>query len=170
MSEESNKKTIHVLTLTIVAIGSAAVIIFSFGVGVYVGQERAKFSFGWAESYHRNFGGPMMGTSGNFPAKEYINAHGIYGTILSVNGTIIIIKGQDAVEKTVLISEKTTVRNSDTLLKAADLKAGDLIVVIGSPDDQGRVKADFIRIIPSTIPISIFFINPYWEVRYLGPI
>ncbi len=146
--EEKDKKTIHTLILVIVGMLCFTVIVLAFSVGVFVGQERAGFSFRWAENYHRNFGGPAKGIFGNFPSRDFINGHGIFGQVMKIDGNNLIIKGQDNMETTVIVSDKTTIVNNSGAIKLSNLKASNSVVVIGSPNEQGQIEAKFIRVLP----------------------
>ncbi len=151
----SDKKTLHILKLVIIGLLCFAVAVFVFGIGVWVGQERAEFSFSWAENYHRDFGGPDQGFFGNFPDQGFINGHGIFGKVIKIDGNDLIINGQDNVEKTIVVSSQTTIRNNASLIKLSDIKLNDILTVIGSPDSQGEIDAKFIRIFPSPSPTSM---------------
>jgi len=145
----------HLLTWVLLIIIMVVFIVVAFGVGVWVGQERAKFSFGWAENYHRNFGGPMGGFFSNLPNNGFINGHGIFGSVIKVDPTALVIKDAGNVEETVTISSNTTIRNNSGILKPSDLKVGDSVVIIGSPDGQGQIQAEFIRVLPPSSSSSL---------------
>lgn len=151
MPEEHNNDTTvtHILKLVIVAILCFVAIILVFGVGMFVGQQRAQFSYYWAENYHRNFGGPQKGIFGNFPEQDFINPHGIFGKVMTLDAATVVIKGQDNMEKTVIVSPQTTIRNNTKILKLSDIKINDTVVVIGSPDSHGQIEAKFIRVLPA---------------------
>ncbi len=169
IEEPQDKNTIHILKLVIVAILCFVVIVFVFGVGIFVGQERAQFSFRWAENYHRNFGGPSQGVFGNFPDQDFTNSHGIFGSIIKIDGNSLIIKGQDNIEKTAVISNGTTIINQSGEMQPSWLKVNDRVVIIGSPNDQGQVDAKFIRVLPAAIfpSIYIYHLNTttLWQIN-----
>lgn len=148
-------------TMTWIISGALLFIIVSmaFAIGVMVGQERAKFSFRWAENYHRVFGGPKEGFLSNFPNKDFVNGHGIFGTVLSVAGNEIAVKDRDGAEKMLIVSSKTTITCPQGSTDISGLMVGDSIIAIGSPDEQGRVHVMFIRILPpgtaSFVPLDI---------------
>jgi len=129
------------------------IIVLTFTMGVLVGQERAQFSFRWAENYHRVFGGPPRGLLGNLPARSFINGHGLFGSVVSIDKSDIIVKDHDdEAEKDVVYSSQTSVVSPHGTVQVSDIKIGDIVVVIGSPDDQGRINATFIRILPPNTP------------------
>lgn len=146
----------------LIAIGITALLLLSFKAGEFVGYKKARFSYRWAENYHQNFGGPrdgfMRGPIGKFmpehmesfmrdvAGKDYMNAHGITGAILKIDGDTMIIQGQDDIEKTVLISDNTIIKKHRETIAFGDLKVNDTIVIIGSPNDQGQIESKLIRI------------------------
>lgn len=138
--------------MALIAIATVIVLLLVFKAGEFVGYKKAGFSYRWAENYHRNFGGPREGFFRDFDGKDYINAHGISGSIIKIDSlasssqATLIIKGDDNVEKTILVSDKTTIISRRETIKASDLKADDRIVVIGSPNEQGQIEAKLIRL------------------------
>ncbi len=150
--------TINILKVIIVGLLGFAFVMFVFGVGIWVGEKRAEFSFRWAEEYHRNFGGPNQGIFGNFPNSDFISGHGIFGTVLKIDGDSIIVKGQDDMETTIVVSGQTTVRDNVSAISLQDIKVNDTVVIIGSPDNQGQIEAKFIRVLP-TINATFMQIN-----------
>jgi hypothetical protein len=138
-------RVVHIIGISIVAI---ALLLGSFGLGVKVGYRKAHFSFKWAENYHQNFGGPKHGWMREFDDREYMDASGVTGQVLKVEGNTITVKGRDNVEKIVVLDEKTSLQRGREKIKATDLKANDMIVVIGEPNEQGQLSAKFIRLMP----------------------
>ncbi len=147
-------------------VGVLLVIFISFAGGVAVGLHKAKFSYQWGQNYERNFmgfgpgGGPMMGNNDNhggmlnlprdIEGRGFRNAHGLAGTIVSISGNNLIVKDRDNKENTIVVSDKTIIKDRATDLKIADLKANEQIVVMGTPNnDQGVVNADLIRVFPN---------------------
>jgi hypothetical protein len=129
-----------------------AVLFFIFSAGVFVGLEKAKFSYGWGENYFRNFAGERGPENGPFGGrdpfwdKNYLNPHGIFGEIIKIDQDSLVISDFHNVEIPVYVQVDTAIRNNQNNLKISDLKIGDKIIIIGSPDDQGGVKAKLIRI------------------------
>ena len=125
-------------------------LLLAFKVGEVVGFNKARFSYRWGENYHRNFGGPSRGFLGDFrrnmEGKDYLNSHGIFGSIMKIDGTILVIKGRDNVEKTVALSAVTSIKIFSDTMKPEDLKVNDAITIIGTPNEQGQIEAEFIRV------------------------
>lgn len=123
-------------------------LLLAFHAGKAVGYRKARFSYGWGENYHRNFAGPRHGFMHGFEDREFTDAHGTAGKVLTVDAGTIVIKGRDGVEKTILVTTDTSIFRFRDAIAASDLKTDDTIVVIGSPDDQGRITAKFVRVLP----------------------
>ena len=128
------------------------VLFLVFNAGMAVGFRKAKFSYQWGENYYKNFasprGGMLHGAFRNFEGKDFINSHGAAGQILKINGSEIVIKGQDGVEKIIIIKEDTSIVRFREAIKVSDLKVDEFITIIGSPTDDGKIEAKFIRVLP----------------------
>jgi len=158
ISEGSDKKTHQdVLKWIIIGLFVFVVVVLIFGAGIMVGGMKARFSYRWAENYHKNFAGPREGFFGNWQGApplpgDFIQGHGVFGQIIKINNSSsaisLAIKGKDGVEKIVLIKDNTIIEKFRDTVKAADLKVDDYIVVIGEPNDSGQIEAKFIRILP----------------------
>jgi hypothetical protein len=128
------------------------VLVFVFSAGVFVGIEKAKFSYGWGENYYRNFidpRGPLNGVLGSqdpFWDKNYISPHGLSGKIIELDDNGFILMGANQMEMPVQVGDDTIIRNQSDNLKLSDLKIGDNAVVIGAPGEQGEIEAKFVRI------------------------
>lgn len=142
--------------IALVAIGALIVLLFVFKVGVFVGYKKASFSYRWGENYHRNFAGPRGGFFGDFRRgfgdKDFINAHGTFGSVIKIDGNIVIVKSRDDVEKTALVSDDTVIRRGREAIRVSDLKVDDRIVIIGSPNGQGQIEAKLIRLFSEDDP------------------
>ena len=80
-----------------------------------------------------------------FPPGDFIESHGTFGEIIKINGDLVI-KGRDNTEKIIIIKDDTTIEKGRTAIKKEELKVGDQVVVIGSPNDQGQIEAKLIRV------------------------
>lgn len=150
-----------------VAIGIVGAVLFAlviFAGGVAVGLRKAKFSYQWGQNYERNFMGSgfshgnmmerdfgrggegMMGFFRGVEGRDFRNAHGLAGTVISISDNNLIIKDQDNKENTVAVTDKTIIKDHMVDVKITDLKVNDQIVVMGRPDDQGVISADLIRV------------------------
>lgn len=140
--------TSPVLKWIFLGIVEVIVLLLVFRLGVTIGYRKANFSYRWGENYRRVFGGPAPGTFGLFfrTSDGFMNPHGTSGTVVKVENNTIVMKGSDNVEKTIVVGNNTTIRQSNQLLQLASLKSGDQIVVLGQPDNQGQIDALFIRV------------------------
>ena len=161
-----NQKNSQHDTLKWVIVGflASAILALVFSMGMFVGQERAQFSFRWAENYHRNFGGPYKGFMGNFPTMDFTNSHGVFGHIINIDSpseigkTTLIVKDEDNKEKTIIVSSETIILNQSRVVLISDIHVGDTTVIIGSPNTQGQIEARLMRVFPpgtSFIPRKI---------------
>lgn len=131
----------------IIVIGIIIVVLGILFVGMNIGERRARFAGQFGQNYERNFSGPrggMMG--GGYFGRMTPGGHGAIGNILSINLPQIIINGPDNLEKTILVSTSTTVRQFQQNIQSTDLKVGDSVVVIGNPNNNGQIEAQLIRI------------------------
>lgn len=138
-------------------IAGLIVFLLVFKAGMVVGLKKAQFSYKWGENYHRNFGGPRGGFLGDSYEGDFIDAYGTFGQIIKIDGSTIAVKGRDDVEKLVVVKDDTTVKRLRDTVKLSDLKVNDYIVVIGNPNDAGRIEAKLIRLLP---PASSFMPPP----------
>jgi len=153
MSEEKqNNKKINrdVLKWIIIGLVGFVIVILIFGTGMFVGGMKARFSYRWAESYHKNFAGPRGGFFGDWRALpspgDFIESHGTFGEIIKINDSDFVIKGQSDVEKIILITEGTIIQKGRDTIKKEELKVGDRVVIIGSPNEEGQIEAKLIRV------------------------
>lgn len=128
-----------------ILIGFAIVIVFLFFLaGLFVGGEKAKFSNRLGERYYRDFirpGGPPPGLFD----PGYLNSHGVTGKIVSIAGPELTV-AENNVNKTVDVEDNTIIHKGALDAKLADLKVGDELTVIGSPDSQGVIEAKLINV------------------------
>lgn len=148
------------LKIALIVVGEILLIFLVFACGIAVGLKKAKFSYNWGENYERNFMGPHMinenhpgflpqpprGFMNNFEGRDFRNAHGIAGKIVSISENSIIVIDRDNKENAILVTDKTLIKSRRDDLKISDLKTGDEIVVMGNPDTNGVINASLIRI------------------------
>jgi hypothetical protein len=91
-----------------------------------------------------------MGFFRGAEGKDFRNAHGLAGTVISVTDNNIIVKDRDSKENTITVTDKTIIKRNADDLKITDLKANDQLVVMGTPNDQGVINADLIRVFSAT--------------------
>lgn len=147
--KQNNKKiNSDILKWIIIGLLFIVVIVLVFGVGIWVGGKKAKFSYHWAEQYHKNFAGPRVGFFSdwrNFPRGDFIEGHGAFGEIIELQVSGFVIKGRGDVEKVIVTTEDTIIKKGRKTVKDK-LKVGDRAVIIGSPNEEGQIEAKLIRI------------------------
>lgn len=143
-------KLFKTIVLSIVAL---IMLVFVFGLGVFVGTKKANFSFRWADQYHRNFGGPQGGFFNDMASRQFADANGVFGQIIKIDEQNLTIKGKDNVEKIILVNNETTINFQRVTIKLSNLKIDDVVVVIGEPNDNGQIEAKLIRVLPPP-PVS----------------
>ncbi|TSA56386.1 hypothetical protein D4R42_03625 [bacterium] len=156
---ESSKKINHdVLKWIIIGLAGFAVIILIFSAGMFIGGMKARFSYRWAEEYHRNFAGPQVGFFGDWqrdlPGGNFIESHGVFGEIIELNDSGFVAKGRENIEIVIVIMDDTIIKRDGIAIKDG-LKVGDLAVIIGSPNQQGQIEAKLIRIFNQNDPQSL---------------
>lgn len=152
------KKNVSTKTVWIAG-GTLVGALVIFQAGIFVGYHKASFSYRSGDNFHMMFGSPerrtgiepgrMMG----FPEGEFTSAYGANGTIIKIDLPTIIIAGADNVEKIIVVNDKTILRHYRNDIGNKDLKVGDSIIVIGSPNASStQIEAKLIRVLP---PLSI---------------
>lgn len=143
-----SKRVKHVLYGITVFV--AALIIFQ--AGIFVGYHRAAFSYRFGDNYERTFGmhrGEFHDGAGNpMFGGEFSNAHGSVGKIVSIALPTLMIADRDGVEKVILLDDDTHIRQFRDELTPDQLKVGDMVIAIGSPNDKAQIEAKFIRLLP----------------------
>ena len=128
----------------IIGVAELILLIGAFGLGMKVAFHKARFTDSWMRNYRQNFMKPMRGMPMR-PNEHFFSAHGVFGSILTVEKDSLTVKDEEDNEKTVLITPSTSIRLNLEDLKIEDLKSGQVVVVIGAPNDQGQIEAKFIR-------------------------
>jgi hypothetical protein len=152
MTEEkkSDKKiNLDILKWVIIGFVGLGSIVLIFGAGMVIGGMKANFSYRWAESYHKNFGGPRSGFMSdwrNIPPMpgDFIEGHGAFGEIIELEDNGFIIRGQGDVEKVIIINTNTVIKKGMKTVED-NLQVGDQVVIIGTPNKDGQIEAALIR-------------------------
>jgi hypothetical protein len=152
--EQKNQTKKDILKWILIGLGVFIIAALIFKAGMFVGIMKANFSYRWAEQYHKNFAGPRAGFFGDWripPFGDFIEGHGTFGEIIKIEGNNLVVKGRENIEKIVLVNEKTIIKSGFRDIKISDLKVGDMIVIIGSPNEKGQIEAKLIRVFPPKI-------------------
>ena len=88
------------------------------------------------------------------PGPADMSGHGVTGEVIAVDADGIVVRGQDNAERFVIAATGTSIVRQSKKIDLDELKIGDVINVIGRPDDLGRIEARLIRVMPGGFPIS----------------
>jgi hypothetical protein len=133
-------------------LGGALVALVCFSAGVKIGLLKAKFSYHFGENYERNFIGPrfpMDGSKeffGGFEGRDFRNAHGLAGTIISITDNSLAVKDRDGKENSVSVTERTIIKKFREDIALSDLKVDENVVILGQSGESGSVEAELIRV------------------------
>lgn len=130
----------------ILTLAVGVLLLVSFRVGMYVGFRKAAYSFSWGDNYHKMFAGPRRGFFDDFQGKGFMDAHGIFGPVMKIEGDDIVIRDKDQTEKTVDVTSSTVIRRGPDTVPLSDITMNDDVVIIGEPNLLGRIDAKFIRV------------------------
>ena len=145
----------------LLVIGGIAVVFLIFGFGVMIGYHSALFSSSWGQNYYRNFygNGPQNGPMGGFVARAPFNDHGVTGSVIDVSSSSVSIRDDDNNERSIVISSDTIIKKMDNTIYISMIAIGDKIAAIGEPNENGQVRARFVRVFgaSSSIPLPPVF-------------
>ncbi len=152
LKDSKIKKIIHILGYIIVAL-------VIFQGGMFVGFNKAGFSYRTGEQYFRQMNGRPDDKFMGMNRGDFENSHGATGKIISIKLPSVIISDKNGIEKTIIFSTSTTnIMKFKNSVKVDDLKVNDFITVIGNPNDKAEVEAKLIRIMPD--PTNMPFGGP----------
>lgn len=139
------------LTIAVIVIGIVLVAVGSFALGFSAGLHKARFSYRFGENYERNFMKAERQEVKDrimkkMDGKLFRSGHGVAGKILSIAEGSVIVSGPEGQENSVVTSDTTVIMKGGEKVSLADLVAGERIVVLGKPSDDGSIRADLIRI------------------------
>ena len=145
----------------IIGLGTFLVLAVVFAAGMHIGYEKAFFSDNLGNNYREVFGseshGPILRA---LPVENLPGAFGATGKVIKINLPTILVAGPDNIEKTVLVSSTTLIRELQDSDDATSIQIGDYVAVIGAPNNQGEIEAKFIRVMPAPVmPVSSSTIN-----------
>ncbi|HEX7724545.1 MAG TPA: hypothetical protein VF438_02295 [Candidatus Paceibacterota bacterium] len=136
-------------------ISTLLVLILVFWAGMAVGHKQAEFGYRSDKNYVDVFyskNSPFAGRPGSQNRIGMMERdslpNGAAGKIVAINLPTVAIIDPSSNEKVIMISAETIMRKGRADATSTDLRIGDIVTAIGSPDAQGRVLATFIRIMP----------------------
>jgi hypothetical protein len=154
---KENIKNIHqskTIKGVLIGIITCVILLIVFTAGSSVGEHRARFAGQFGDNFERNLVGPknergaMDTMEGDF-GKMMPGGHGAVGKILSINLPQVVVSSPDNLEKTILISTSTIIREFTQNIPNSNLKVGDSVIIIGNPNNNGQIEAKLIRIMPA---------------------
>lgn len=140
------------------SIVAVLVLAFVFTLGIFIGTEKARFSYSWGEHYFRVITGPNPNIF--FPDRVYLNAHGTFGTILDINGSTLVVKNTSGLEKNVAVSNGTIIRQGPMAITVKNLRTHETVAVIGEPGSGGEINAVLIRVLNGSLPLPFASTTP----------
>jgi hypothetical protein len=72
--------------------------------------------------------------------------HKIMGTVAAMHGNALDVKGTDGKTSTISLTDKTRIIQGTTVMKAADIKTGDRVVVTASGGGKAPYVAKEVRL------------------------
>jgi len=134
----------------LIGLGAFLLLLVGFKAGLLVGFKKADFSRTWNDNYHRNFAGPQKGFFQAFDDdRDFIEANGVFGQVIKIDGSSLVVKGRHDVEKIIIINDDTIIKNMRQSVSPDNLKVDDYLVTIGQSDQAGRIEAKLIRVMPA---------------------
>ena len=73
-----------------------------------------------------------------------------FGKIVAIQNGGFEIESDDRIKATVVVDRSTIIKKGRNPMKGV-LEIGNKVIVIGSPDEKGRIKAKVIRIVVNRI-------------------
>ncbi len=150
----------------VVIVGALVVALLIFQAGMMVGFKKASFSYKFGDNYSRMFGdrnsrdmrsgrdNGMSGQQSNMQFDNFVGGHGAVGKVVSINLPTIVVFDQNNLEKPVVLTDQTIVRELRDTVSAQELQIGDEVTVLGTPNEQGQIEARFVRIVSKPSPAS----------------
>lgn len=129
-------------------VGGLLVVGIIFQVGLFMGYHKASFGRDFGNHYERNFGMNRDDSFGGMMSGKFPTAHGAYGEVLTVALPNFVIEDREGVEKNIVISDKTLIKNGLENASSSSIKVDDEVIVLGEPNEQGQIEAKLIRIMP----------------------
>lgn len=122
------------------------VIAVVFQAGMLAGYHKAGFSRDWGDKYESNFGMPRPDSMRGMMFGQYPTAHGAGGKILTISLPTFSIEDRDGIEKRIVVSSSTIIKEINGDKDLDTLKVGDNVIILGEPNTDGQIEAKFIRV------------------------
>lgn len=134
------------LKKALIALGVLLLILVIFQAGVYVGARNAGFSERTGDNYYRAVepGGVPPGPFGMMLS----GGNGAAGQVISAAPPTFVVEDKDGTEKVISVGTETGVRLFKDATSSGAIEKGDYVIVIGKPDQNGEIQAEFVRVLP----------------------
>lgn len=127
------------IKIGLIGLGIVVSVALVFGAGFFIGRFTSRNAPPIVPLLERGF----LGTG----------SHGATGAIEVIQDKTIILKVRDGTSRQIVTDSATRFERNLRKINLSDLKTGDRIIVVGTPDAQGILKARVIRIIDPRVPI-----------------
>jgi hypothetical protein len=136
------------LKLALFGLGTVAILLIVFGLGLIVGYRHLLFRGHFEDNYYRNFYGEHPEDSlGYLRGRPPLHTHGVVGTVIDVASSTIAVRDMGSNdEQSVAMTPDTVVRKQGVTVLWGDIATGNRVAVIGAPNERGQIDAHFIRI------------------------
>lgn len=137
-------------------LGAIVIALLLFRAGEFVGYNKAQTAYDWGQEYFGIFGhdNDVASHGGPFamlPHDSFAAAHGAVGKVVKLALPSIVIEDQSGVEKGIVTTDDTQVRELRNSIQVTQIAVGDNIIVFGTPDTSGQVEATLIRVFPAGV-------------------
>ncbi len=119
------------LRFGLILVGTVLALAIVFGAGIFVGRMGGR-----ANVLH-----PIRWFTILFSG-----AHGAVGRVEKIDGQTLTLELRDGSPQTVLLDSQTRIEKNRQRINAGDLHTNDQVQVIGSPGDQGSIRARWVRV------------------------
>lgn len=123
------------------------ILLITFKAGEWIGSRKAFFSCRRGER-DRGFSNIHSELPVNIDSQNMFMGHGAFGLVVKVATSTIVVQDGHGIQNSIVITKNTVIKRMNTVLQLTDLKANDHVVIIGSPDSEGRIEAKLIRVAP----------------------
>jgi hypothetical protein len=133
---ESEKKPGQGRRYVLIALIGACVLGTVFGAGFFVGRWSGRANLSTLSPLGKSLLPP--------------GGHGAIGRITQIEGMTLTLLARDGTTQTILIENKTRIERGTVRtvkLTARDLKVGDQVIVVGTPNAQQQIRANLIRVL-----------------------
>ncbi len=137
----------------VIGLGSLVLVIIVFQAGEFVGYRKAEYANKFGDSFQRNFIG-VRRSSSNVLFTDMPGGHGAIGKVVSVSLPTFVVEGPDNIEKIVMIDDDTVFRSFRNEASTTDIAPDQYVVVLGNPDDDGKIDAKLVRLVPPPQGVS----------------